>query len=222
MHFPLEKRGRWLRNFPTRRSQRQPGGKTNTEPGHGCHSPAGRQGRPGTREGKGPEVLKSLILKATIESLRWKAFVCGFLFLLFFFLMWTVSKVFTEPVMTTSIHTWASRLWGIWDLSSLPRDPTCTPTYGISALWPGIQPVPHIRDLSSLTRDATCTPTFGKQSPDYWTASRVQKTLSFKIITIIGTYSLSFTCQADGTCRKVGSLIFKNSPSSPIVWDQTF
>ena len=181
-----------VENFPTRRSQRQPGDKANTEPGHGCHSSAGRQGRPGTREGKGPEVLKSLILKATIESLRWKAFVCGFLFLLFFFLMWTISKVFTEPVMTSLLfHAWASWLWGIWDLSSLPRDPTCTPT-------------------------------FGKQNPDYWTTSRVHKTLSFKIITIIGTYSLSFTCQADGTCRKMGSLIFKNFPSSPIVWDQTF
>lgn len=151
MHFPLEKRGRWLRNFPTRRSQRQPGGKTNTEPGHGCHSPAGRQGRPGTREGKGPEVLKSLILKATIESLRWKAFVCGFLFLLFFLLMWTVSKVFTEPVMTTSIPRLGLpvvRHMG----SQLPAQ--------------GSNLHPHIWDLSSLTRDPTCPPHTGSQLPD--------------------------------------------------------
>lgn len=39
--------------------------------------------------------------------------------------------------------------------------------------------------------------------------------MSFKIVTIIGTYSLSFTCQADRACSKVGSLIFKNSPSPP-------
>ena len=55
-----------------------------------------------------------------------------FFFLAFFFLMWTMCKVFIEFVTTLLpfFDILVFQPQGIWDLSSQTRDQTCTPCVG--------------------------------------------------------------------------------------------
>ena len=159
MHFLLEKRGRWLRTS----LQGEARGSLEVRPtrslGIGVtHLREDRE--PWHQRGEGSWSFETPDSQGHYWQLEMKSFeFCGAFKI---FLMWTIFKVFTEPLTTSLLcHGWASWLRSIWDL-----DPTCTPhtgsqlcdqgsnlhpTYGISAPWAGIQHVPPHLEGEVLT-----------------------------------------------------------------------
>ena len=73
-----------------------------------------------------------LLLSCFPYFLQW---IYYFFFFLKIFLMWNIFKVFTEFV-TISLLFYVLVFWprGMWDLSSLTRDRTCTPCIGRRSL----------------------------------------------------------------------------------------
>ena len=79
------------------------------------------------------EHLSMYLLNIYIPSLKkclFKSF--AHFFLKFFFLMWTIFKVFIELLQYCFCFICYFWLWGMWDLSSQTRDWTCNPCIGRS------------------------------------------------------------------------------------------
>ena len=85
---------------------------------------------------------------------------------IFFFLMWTIFKLFSEFVtillLFYALFFW---LWGMWDLSSLTRDQTHTLCVGRWSLnhWTD-------REVPSLETFIVGIPSFSPFIPIYWSA----------------------------------------------------